>query len=313
MPADAKPRRVALAAIIAAVVITIPLIVWMRAQERSTARGRPWGELSKPEQEDLSQAGYRRLPLRTLESLQSTDGVVAFLSGLPSLAGSAGAPVSHAPEEAQSGPGAAADRARLIQLSAELIWHRYMQHDVEVYKAWRRGMGDELKPTPRLMKIWTVASDYEIIFDEPYPGDDRFEEVFDRFWLQGIDGENRACRVTGICTGDGAEFLVFGSITAEEPGAWPRPQNRDGVPIWVGSRSATFRNWWTPPRELPDLLADHPAVKVAVLGLIVSYADGVRLPMLIQYFQDPASGHWSIHHLVVQNEPDGRMLGPTEY
>ncbi|MBX3365556.1 MAG: hypothetical protein KF866_12435 [Phycisphaeraceae bacterium] len=316
MPSQSHALPRLLLVFLIAIGIGVPFIVWQRAGNAAAITGRPWDELSKAEQDEFSQKSYQELQETPVSSLGDLEGVRSHMSRIR-WGVEGGVRAFNVDRQFEGTSAAAIDRQILIELASELIYYRYMQSDVEAYKRWRRDLGYALKPTDRLLKVWSVAQDYETVFEEQYPGDEHFEQVFDRFWAHGLSGINKANRVLGLCEGPGAAYIAFGKVSQNRPGDWPFPESagagRPG-PVWVGTSASTHRDWWTAPHgEFADVLRGGQIIRVACLGIVVRYGDGIRLPMLLQFYQYPAGGQWWFRHFVVQNVPLNRNPGPTEF
>ncbi|MCC6285230.1 MAG: hypothetical protein IT439_08025 [Phycisphaerales bacterium] len=267
--------------------------------------GRPWLELSRKEQDELSKSSFASLRVRPIAQLTPAE-VFETVNSLEAWSG----PSPRLKQgEVRGDPNG---RAALIRLASDFLYHMFVQDDPAAYRAWRTSLGYTLVPTPFLIKGWTVPVDYETIFKEPYPGDDHFVSVFDAFWVRA--SATPSCRATGVCDGPGAAFVAFGQVAATNPGTWPSPRNVPGLPVWVGSTALTNRNWWSAPHGgFAAVLKRKGTLRVAVVGLILEHADGVRAPVLLEFYQDGASDTWWIRNLIVQNPPFGRDNTAVEF
>jgi len=260
----------------------------------------PVSQMNEHQLEAYGQRVFRRFTIAPITDMEEPEEVVRILRD----------PVvdSQDPNQVPSD----GDVQELLRLTGELLYMRYGQPSVDAYKRWRRGLGYRLEPTEYLIKAYTVPQDYEIIFGEPYPGDDRFEEVFDRFWEYGTGPERAGSRITGISMDPEARVVAFGRLSRENPGGWPIHDGELGIDLWRGRSGAELRNWWTPPGgEFRRWLNEVGSARCAIVSLICEFASGRRLPVHLRFVQDPASQQWWFVGMGVSNDVS-QSVGTTE-
>jgi len=262
----------------------------------------PVSEMNGRQLAQYAQGVYHGFRVESIADAPSPDAVLGFLEG-----------AAIEDEDAAASGDLERDRDELLRFVAEFLYYRYVQGSVDVYKRWRREHGYVLKPTDRLIKTWTVPEDYELFFGEPYPGDDAFERVFDRFWNDGLSRKGEASRVVGVCVDPEARGVAFGSTSVEDPGVGPFFEGKLGVYLWLGRSGGTMRNWWsTPQGEFDDWLATVGRARLGTVSLIAQFESGDRFPMQVQFYQDPQSRKWWLLWITVNNVLDN-SVGATEY
>lgn len=261
------------------------------------------GEMNANQLGVHGQRVYAKLAMTNISSTQSPDEVARLLDGaVVDDQGVARGAVAASESETSA----------LLRQAGELLFYRHVQPSVEAYKQWRRAAGYRLVPTEYLINGYTVPQDYELIFAEKYPGDDRFEEVFDRFWAFGIGPEREGSRIVGVSPAREARVVAFGRLSREDPGSWPLHDDGLGIHLWRARVGGELRNWWTPPGgELRPWLDEVGSARCAVVSLICEFASGRRFPIHLRYVQDPRSGNWWFVGMGVSNDVD-QTVGTTE-
>lgn len=249
-------------------------------------------EMSGAQLADYAQALYQQLPMATADSLHSSEDYAGVLRN-------AAIEVYDDWTEQE----AIEARDEIAAFVGAFLYQRFGQSSVESYKAWRREQGYELVPTSILIEGWQVPETYEYHYDEPYPGDDHFEEVFDRFWSRTRpDGEAPVQLVALASTVSGLD-ISFGVIGPEDPGNWHSLEGELGFEVWHGRTSGTHRNWWSLPNGgFRDRLTRGQRLRVALVGMVMEFDNQVRLPLQLYLFYDSQSGLWRIKSLTVNND-----------
>ncbi|MBX3363504.1 MAG: hypothetical protein KF866_01955 [Phycisphaeraceae bacterium] len=193
----------------------------------------------------------------------------------------------------------------VLELAADLVYHRFGQDDVHVYKAFRRSQGYELKPTDSLVNKWMIASDYQDMFHRPYPGNEHFERVFDEVWDFQKSFAGSRHMMAGLCLTPDTVVVSFYDKHYENPNTDGRIDGTLGPRVWVGGASGSLRHWWTPGAEdLHAALRRRKVVRMATVGVVAVFNDGKRLPILVRMYLAPESGNWRYAGLHYQNDYD---------
>lgn len=199
-------------------------------------------------------------------------------------------------------------KRKLVELAAEFIYFRFVLSSPEAYRAWRQSSGYRLKDAETLRREG-VATDYEHWFDEPYPGDDRLVEVFDRLWAATLDAKDERSRPVGIAQGASGVEVALGAMDR----AWERPMpmlsGELSERVWQGLRSGQLgRDWWRDPNGgIRGELQHRESVPVAVVGVIVEMKAGDRYPFTFTYYRD-VKGKWWLWRVNVLNFPSDRFV-----
>lgn len=199
-------------------------------------------------------------------------------------------------------------QSEITEFVGEFLYQRFGQTSVESYKTWRRAEGYVLRPTENLIVGWQVPETYEEHFGEQYPGDGRFEEVFDRFWLRTTPTGGAPVRLVAIASSSAGLDITLGELTPENPSNWHPLVGELGFEVWHGRSSGTHRNWWSlPGGGVRARLAEGQRLRIALVGVIVEFEDKVRLSFQLFLFREPESGKWRIKSLTVNNDARNTM------
>lgn len=240
---------------------------------------------------DEGQRAFRSVTTAPLSSLASVD---ALRDHLLSLVGPLGSDAAAAPA--------------LLGQVAEVIYFRFLQDSPGAYRRWREGAGYRMRD-PASMRREGVATDYEYWFKEPYPGDERVDDVFDRLWTATLRLRNEASRPVAIASDGGGVAIAFATMDRAEQS--PAPVLSGAVPAehWEGRQQvALSRNWWVDANG--GLLEERRrtwTVPIAIVGVILEMKAGDRYPFSFSFYQD-SEGRWWLWRVNVQNVDEDRLV-----
>ncbi|MEZ6243935.1 MAG: hypothetical protein R3B57_12935 [Phycisphaerales bacterium] len=185
---------------------------------------------------------------------------------------------------------------QIIAQAADLVYYRFCQSSPEEYAASRERWGYRRFSTAE-MRRRMVAEDYELIFHEPYPGDDKIEEVYRRLWQSSVERDGGVSRVVKMsATGMGAEIAFQDGMCLENMGDWPRLSGELGEDVWHGGGSGACRSWFVAPQGiLPEgIRASGRCARAALLGIVIEAENGVRYPIMMTLYQLKPGEPWWI-------------------
>lgn len=193
------------------------------------------------------------------------------------------------------------DLQAIILATSEFLHYRFGQPSANDYVQWRRGRGERLKNISELRGLWLIDADYEAVFKEPYPCDDRIMEVFERFWHAGTD------LIPGSTITEIAADPVGVCVRAVRMGPgdpWPLLECELTSELWHGYVVNNKRNWWQGPTDANELRRRHAFLDVIVLGLVVRMDNGDRVPWHFTWHKDPSAKIWVLHSVTTGNVLD---------
>lgn len=200
-----------------------------------------------------------------------------------------------------------ADHAAIRGAIADFIEHRFINPSLEDYKAWRRSQGFTLTPIADMEKVHHVALTHELIFGSALPPGLSGEQIFDRFWSQGLRSGNGWWQIRSIAVDARGLQAVIGALTKGVDtremiqGEWSKW-------LWHGATASSMRNWWTPRHPTDNLLKQFGSVMYAEVGIVTEFGDGTRGPLIITLIYDPIDKRWRMEHVNVNNVPPERVM-----
>lgn len=237
------------------------------------------------------QEAFAELAMTPLASFGSSADALAHLA--------AAAP--RAPEESES-------RDVLLEKVADLVYYHFVQGSPATYRAWRESQGYRFKDAES-MRRESIDRDYEHWFDEPYPGNGRLVDVFDRLWTATLSVRDERSRPVAMATDGAGVAMSFGVLDREERNAPPTLSGALPSRVWEGRRQAALgRIWWTDPNGGIHRERQHRAsVPIAVVGVVLEMKAGDRYPLSFTFYQD-AAGSWWLWRVNVHNFPVDRFV-----
>lgn len=188
----------------------------------------------------------------------------------------------------------------LCELAAEFVYWRFVNDDPVKYRAWRASRSERFRPKEELTQRLYIPSDYESVYQEPFPG---FEPAFDRMFTDSTrrgDGKNTP---VGICLGPRGIRIAAARINPNID-EWPVPLGDESDrEYWFGIFNGAMRNWFTSPTAFRDLYTRGDELLGATVATVMSFADGSRRPVMLFLYFDPAIGAWSIDKVATYNTP----------
>lgn len=200
------------------------------------------------------------------------------------------------------------DAREFIDQAADLIFHRFIQPSPAEYRRWMESLGYEMQPAEHMRLRERAGAAYEFRFNEPWPGDDKLAEAFDRLWSLTRELDNGRSLPVRVSASPGSVAFVRGTMDLSHEDAHLRLSSSALPPeAWHGEVSIGFRNWWRPRGgSLKDELTNRGEVPVAYLGVIMEFPPGDRYPVQFSYYQD-SSGRWWLWRTNVMNVPIERL------
>lgn len=295
-----RGRRWKIGASIGLVGVAVASVMLVRSGLFDAPHHIPLSEMTAEQLTDAAQVAFSEMRLVDFSEINASEELRQVLSIAP-LHDASQAPPRGATQVAA--PRIERDRVEVTSLAADFIFYRFGQPSLEEYKSWRRSLGYELAPSRRLIDVFRIPRDYEDLFDEPYPGGDRFEEVFDRFVQLGATVNGDQGKIVGCCADLDSMAVSFGYETSLGERELPWFTDGLGKYLWHGKSAGSWTNWWTPDEgEYQDVLQQQKALRLAEVGVIVQYASGKRLPLHISFYFYPPMGRWRLRGAGVSND-----------
>ncbi len=193
------------------------------------------------------------------------------------------------------------DADQLVSLTAEFLYHRFVNPDVAAYRQWRTSRGYRLA-SAEAMRGDGVDVHYRLFTGKEYPGDDSIDAVHDEMWTLGLDLRDRSHRITGLAAARIGLSINFGQLTRESPADWPLAAGEMTSDQWHGLAGGGHRRWWSSPAGSAwDIVRERGALDVASVAVVAEYERGDRYPVRLLCYKDPTDGQWWIEAFHILN------------
>ena len=197
-----------------------------------------------------------------------------------------------------------ASRRLLLDAASDLLFHRYMQRSPEVYRQWRVAGGFRFK-SMQALNAAGVPFHYKFFFGEPFPGESRLAESFDRMWSSSLAADRD--RPSAVAAESGGIAVAFSEADQTQNSAPPVLAGQFPPEIWHGSRQVGHRFWWDDPNGgVKGELAERTRVRTAILAVVLEFGEGDRYPLALSFYQDSV-GNWWLWRVNVLNVASDRF------
>lgn len=185
---------------------------------------------------------------------------------------------------------------------AELVYYRFLQESPSAYRSWMESRGYTLKPAA----VIKPKDEYEFFLDEPYPGDEPTERVFDDLWRETLAAGDGRSRPVAIADEQRGFTVVTGDTDAT--GHHVPQLSGDLGEYWEGKQGvALARLWWADPNGgIVNFVREHGTVHVAVVGFVMEMKGGDRYPFSMSLYRDH-HGDWWVWRINVHNVATDRL------
>ncbi len=249
-----------------------------------------------------ARAAYAPYPTLAFTDATTAADLRAVLDAPPEIpvpAATAQVPSTLTPEEARR------RRADLHGLMAEFILYAFVKQNPSAYAAWRLGRKDRLMNMDELKRIHYIGDIWLEDTGKPMPEhatpEDCFRLIADHY-TRHTPPERR---IVGILNHPDAAFtrMRFVNLHLDAQGE-PDPE-----PLgehWSGARVGSRRSYFTTDGidRYDSYNSPHPLF-TARMGVILLDAGGLRHPVFLSAFRDPARNKWIIDYLNFGNsDPD---------
>ena len=197
----------------------------------------------------------------------------------------------------------------VLNHAADFIYYRFVNTSPTDYMQWRKSQGYHMRSLDELLDPWTIDWSYDFYFHKPFPDNPDLEAMFQEFWDIGLNYKNGKNKPTGIANDPAGLGAVAGIMTTGTPYHGEQYSGDLGSDLWYGSISSTMRCWWVPPEDTKTILAKHNVAYYIDVNCILSYADGTRRPLELQYVWNPDFKDWFLENVVISNFPSENLSG----
>lgn len=246
------------------------------------------------------QRAYRQIGMRQLRELASAGDLVTMLQ--------------EAGGDKTDAPAAAAERDALLKHAGEFLYYRFVQPSPQAYRQWREANGYRFRD-PEALRAGGLEAEYAYWFDEPYPGDPHFVEVFDRMWEGSLGFRGGRSRPVALAMERSGVEVAFGQVDITWAEGFPRLSGEYDAETWHGLQQvALARDWWTDPHggiheELhrSESVERGARVRIALVGVVMEMLEGDRYPITLTFYQDD-SGNWWLWRMNALNVAMERLV-----
>lgn len=286
-----NPRLAVIAAVVPLIVVGAALFRYAKHNHQIDAAHRQRAELAEGLVEQGKRA-YAAIGVTDISGLHSADDVYQLIRSMPF-----GGQVELS----------SASREKLLRHFAAFVYHRFASPSIDEYIAWRHSEGYDFVPRGDLVRKWAVGSDYESLFGTALPENASSEALFRKFWTDLERRQKDVDRPRAIAIEPAGLAGSVSRMKASNPDL-DLLQGDLGAGMWHGVYNATFRNWWSPPHRMAELLSERGEATVALVGAIVEFADGSRRPLVATFTYSPADDRWFIEKLTEYNFPIDQLV-----
>jgi hypothetical protein len=199
-------------------------------------------------------------------------------------------------------------RADLHGLMAEYLLYAVIKRDPNAYASWRLGRKDRLMNMDELNRDHYIGDAWLEFTGKPMPDNATPEDCFRLVTDHLINNTPPDRRIVGILNHPDAAFtrLRFVNLHLAYTQAEPDPE-----PLgthWSGSQVGTFRSYFTAGVQRSDFYSSTEPLLTARMGVILLDAGGLRHPIFLNAFWDPAQNKWILDFVNVGNhDPDHNL------
>lgn len=205
-----------------------------------------------------------------------------------------------------------ADVSPVLRRTSEFLYYRFAQPSPDQYRAWRSRLGDQPRTLDEMIRIDGLKDTYEALTGHPLSPDANVEACFRELWACSLRYGGGFNQPVGVAAESAGISVVMGRWTASDR-ARRSVRGRLSADVWRGATAANMRSWWHPRVTANDVIRRDGIADFAEVGVVVTYADGSRRPLVLGFVHDPRAGDWVLLNVTTYNFASGSPLSPMEF